>query len=94
MRAWELAKMRVKAKVKARPWVSNHDYKKNPCYELTRVPANGRKRCPQCWKIKSHPSDFVGLSGRVVQICTACSCKKGKYLKRWRRTAKSGTTGS
>lgn len=64
--------------------MANHDYKKNPCYESTRVPKDGQKRCPQCWKMRSHPSGFRGVSGRVVQVCSTCSRKKAKYLTRWR----------
>lgn len=58
----------------------------NPCYDLTRLPENGRKRCPQCWKVKTYPKEFIGKSGGVVQLCSSCSEKRATYLKRWRGT--------
>jgi len=71
--------------------VTTHDYKKNPCYDSTRVPKDGRKRCPQCWKFRPHPCGFVGVSGRVVQVCSQCSRRKSVYLAKWRFASKGGS---
>lgn len=58
-------------------------YTKNPCYDSTRTPKNGLKRCPQCWKMKAHPSAFIGLRGAPIQVCSVCGNKRSKYYKKW-----------
>ncbi len=65
-------------------------HRDNPCYDFTRHPRNGEKRCPQCWKVRPHPRGFVGLSGGVVQVCSTCSRVRAAYLKEWRASRHPG----
>jgi len=65
----------------------NSDYKKNPCYDSTRTPKNGKKRCPQCWRFFPHPEGFVGVSGKTIKVCSECSKKRVNYYAGWRARA-------
>jgi len=61
-----------------------HNLRDNPCYDFTRHPENGKKRCPQCWAVKPFPSEFIGLTGGVIQVCSTCAQRRSAYYKTWR----------
>jgi hypothetical protein len=39
-------------------------------------PKNGTKRCPQCWRVKPWPAQFIGRRGSPIGFCKRC---QGRY---------------
>jgi hypothetical protein len=45
-------------------------------------PANGRKRCVRCWKVKAWPQSFIGKLGKPIGECTTCRAKYSGWAKK------------
>jgi hypothetical protein len=52
------------------------------CYRSTREIVDGKKRCPQCWRVLPWPSEFRGRFGQTILSCAPCAKKSAERCRR------------